>query len=84
MKSNFKYYIEIVDFEQEEELYALQSQWFDTEEEAREWAKGFDFMQRRFRIFIMTCEFINDEEYDILASEDILQVIREEKREKEF
>lgn len=71
----FKYYIEIVDTKAENELYAMQSKWFKTEKEAIEWFEStFDYLDRRFIPFVMTAEFYNENEYEILASEDINSV----------
>lgn len=72
----FKYYIEIVDTTtRKDEMYAMQSRWFETEKEAIEWFESsFDYLDGRFIPFVMTAEFYDEDEYDILASEDINSV----------
>ena len=42
----FKYYIEIVDTTtRKDEMYAMQSKWFETEKEAIEWFESsFDYL----------------------------------------
>ena len=67
-----KYYIEIVDTSNDDELYAIQSKWFNTEAEAVEWYdKNFDYVDKRFVSYVMTAEFYNKDECSIVASEDI-------------
>lgn len=71
----FKYYIEIVDTKAENELYAMQSKWFETEKEVVKWFESsFDYLDGRFIPFVMTAEFYDEDEYEILASEDIISV----------
>lgn len=70
-----KYYIEIVDTKVENELYAMQSKWFETEKEAVKWFEStFDYVDRRFIPFVMTAEFYDEDVYDIIASEDLNSV----------
>ena len=47
-----KYYIEISEFESVE--YMFQSKWFDTEQQAIEWAKSIYFLDTRYDIWLMT------------------------------
>ena len=78
-----KYYIEIVDTSNDNELYAIQSKWFNTEKEAIEWFESnFDYIDRRFVPYVMTSEFCNEDEYEIVASEDIVSAKNRYKGEK--
>ena len=53
-----KYYIEIC--EQEEIDYILQTEWFDTEEEAMEWFEKISFVRHGTKIFLMKSIFKDD------------------------
>lgn len=57
-----KYYIEIC--EQEEVGYILQTEWFDTEEEAMEWFEKISFARHGTKIFLMKSIFKDDDNYD--------------------
>lgn len=59
-----KYYVEIGD-NYNKSGYFLQSKWFDTIEEAREFAKQFEFVETGCFVRIMSSEFNFDEPTDI-------------------
>ena len=61
-----KYYIEISDFDNHCE-YIMQSRWYDTEEQALEFAKNLSFLDKRYSISLMWAEWDteNDTYYDI-------------------
>lgn len=50
-QNNKKFYIEISDWESPCE-YMFQSEWFDTEEQALEWAKNIAFLNKQYLIKI--------------------------------
>ena len=51
-----KYYIEVV-WHNNSENYILQSKWFDTEEQALEWAKGIDYVVEYIDVYLMSSEW---------------------------
>lgn len=51
-----KYYIEIADMDNPCE-YMFQSEWFDTEKQALNWAKKIDFLSKQYSISLMTSEW---------------------------
>ena len=53
-----KFYIEVVDLISDD--YILQSKWYDTENQAIEWAKGIDYMDRMHTINLLSANW--DEE----------------------
>lgn len=58
-----KYYIEIVDLGGVEP-YEVQSRWFDTKEQALEWAKTIDYC--RWTVCLMSAVFTKDtDEYEV-------------------
>lgn len=54
-----KYYIEVV-WHNNEENYLLQSRWFDTEEQAIEWAKDIDYVVEYIDVYLMSSEWNNE------------------------
>lgn len=66
-----KYYVEIYDCNDDNHQYLLQSVWFDTYQEAKEWKDKIDFMVYDYvthlRADVMVAEF-NGEEYEILGA----------------
>ena len=58
-----KYYIEIWHLEEElEKPYALQSKWYDTEEEALEFAKQIEYLDDNFIKSLMSAVFDEQDE----------------------
>lgn len=57
-----KYYIEFSHKRSENDNYDMQSKWFDTEKQALEWFKGFDYISDTY-VYLMSSEW--DEEEDI-------------------
>ena len=51
-----KYYIEIADANNFGE-FIMQSEWFDTEEKAIEWANNVTFLQCEYEIYLMSSEW---------------------------
>lgn len=67
-----KYYIEFLHENSEAENYDMQSKWFDTKKEAKEWYKNnFDFVSSDMYVYLMTAVFNEDESYDIINSETL-------------
>ena len=65
-----KYYIEI----SENEGYILQSQWFDTEEQAIEWSKAITYLDTLYYgMWLMSSEW--DEENDTYTDIDCVREI---------
>ena len=62
-----KYYIEVV-WHNNSENYMLQSKWFDTEEQALEWAYNIDYVVEYIDVYLMSSVW--DVEKDIY--EDIV------------
>lgn len=56
-----KYYIEFKHIRSTDLLYDMQSKWFDTEEQAIEWVKGFSYISNMY-VYLMSSEW--DEEDD--------------------
>lgn len=54
-----KYYIEVV-WHNNKDNYILQSKWFDTEEQALEWAKGIDYVVEYIDVYLMSSEWNNE------------------------
>lgn len=48
-----KYYIEIV-IDEEPSLFILQSKWFDTQEQALEWASQIEYLDRYNILYLMS------------------------------
>ena len=64
-----KYYLEFVHVNSEEENYDMQSRWFNTKKEAKQWlAENFDFISDDISVFLMTTEFTDEDDYDIVSS----------------
>lgn len=57
-----KYYIEIVD-PTKQRPYEIQSRWFDTEEEALEWANTIDYCD--LTVCLMSAIFDDSDEYEV-------------------
>lgn len=55
-----KFYIEIVDLISDD--YVLQSKWHNTENQAIEWAKGIDYMDRMHTINLLSADWNEEEE----------------------
>ena len=67
-----RYYIEFVHANSQEENYDMQSKWFNTTEEARHWlSENFDFISDDISVFLMTAEFTDEGDYDIVSSAKI-------------
>ncbi len=67
-----KYYLEFVHVNSQEENYDMQSKWFNTATEARCWLSGnFDFISDDISVFLMTAEFTDEDDYDIVSSTKI-------------
>lgn len=61
-----KYYIEFLFYGQtENNCYDLQSKWFDTEKEAIEWTKTFDYVSDNVEMYLMSAVWENEEYGDI-------------------
>ena len=59
-----KYYIEIVDLDNPCE-YAMQSKWFDNEDQAIKWAKDITFLSKQYSISLMTSNWnIEEDRYE--------------------
>ena len=56
-----KYYFEFKHIRSTDLLYDMQSEWFDTEEQAIEWFKGFSYISN-MHVYLMSSEW--DEEDD--------------------
>lgn len=64
-----KYYVEIAN---SEDKYVLQSRWFKTREAAIKWARGIAYLDRNDHIYLMSANFVKDDEYqDIYCEENI-------------
>lgn len=70
-----KYYIEISEYENSSE-YILQSDWFDTEQEAMNWAKQLMFLSKDYEICLMSSEW--DDESDTYTDIDCVRRIDKE------
>lgn len=67
-----KYYLEFVHINSKEENYDMQSKWFRTKTEAEQWLSGnFDFISDDISVFLMTAEFTDEGDYDIVSSTKI-------------
>jgi hypothetical protein len=61
-----KYYIEFLFYNQtKNDCYDLQSKWFDTEKEAIEWTKTFDYVSENIEMYLMSAIWENEEYGDI-------------------
>lgn len=58
-----KYYVEIWDNGELDRPYILQSKWYDTEEEAMEFIRSFQYLDNTLKVDIMTAEFGEEEIY---------------------
>ena len=63
-----KYYVEVYEKNYRDEPYILQSQWFDTPQEAYAWRDTIDYLADRFQADVMVAEFDDDGEYEILGA----------------
>ena len=63
-----KYYVEVYEKNYGDELYILQSQFFDTSQEAFEWRDTIDYLADRFQADVMVAKFNEDGSYDILGA----------------
>ena len=67
-----RYYIEFVHINSQEENYDMQSKWFDTKEEAKQWlSENFDFISDDMSVFLMEADFVDENDYDIVSSTKI-------------
>lgn len=67
-----RYYIEFVHINSQEENYDMQSKWFNTKGEAKQWlSENFDFISDDISVFLMTAEFTDEDDYDIVSSTKI-------------
>lgn len=62
-----KYYIEIVNVETDE--YIMQTKWFETEEEAVNVMKNFDFIRHPYAIDLMSAVFDKEGVYEDIKFE---------------
>jgi hypothetical protein len=59
-----KYYIEFLFYNQTKNgCYDLQSKWFDTEKEAIEWTKTFDYVSENIEMYLMSAEWNEEEDF---------------------
>lgn len=56
-----KYYIEFKHIRSTDLLYDMQSKWFDTEEQAIEWFKGFSYVSNT-NVYLMSTEWDTEED----------------------
>ena len=67
-----KYYIEFVHKNSDEELYDMQTKWFDSEKEAKDWLhNNFDYICKDVSVCLMTVKVLNEDEYDIIKSQKL-------------
>ena len=67
-----KYYLEFVHVNSEEENYDMQSRWFNTKKEAKQWlSENFDFISDDMSVFLMESDFVDENDYDIVSSTKI-------------
>lgn len=67
-----KYYLEFVHVNSEEENYDMQSKWFNTKKEAKQWlSENFDFISDDMSVFLMEADFVDENDYDIVSSTKI-------------
>lgn len=67
-----KYYLEFVHVNSEEENYDMQSRWFNTKKEAKQWlSENFDFISDDMSVFLMEADFVDENDYDIVSSTKI-------------
>lgn len=67
-----RYYIEMLHKNSEEENYDLQSKWFATKKGAKDWfANNFDYVSEGMHVWVMTAEFYDEDNYDIIKSEEL-------------
>ena len=70
-----KYYIEMCWHPSNDENYVLQSQWFDTEEQAIEWASKINWVSENFDIYLMSSEWDTDNDnYIDIIQERLLEL----------
>ena len=68
-----KYYIEFIHDNSESENYDMQSKWFNTAMQAKEWLfDAFDFIDESVKVFLMTAEFDAQGDYNVVKSELII------------
>lgn len=60
-----KYYIELV-WAYGEESYAMQSEWFDTKNEALDWARKINYVNENYDAYLMSAEWKDDTYGDIV------------------
>lgn len=63
-----KYYVEVYERNTFDGSYILQSQFFDTSQEAFEWRDTIDYLAPRFAADVMVAKFYEDGSYDILGA----------------
>ena len=63
-----KYYVEVYERNTSDENYILQSQFFDTSQEAFEWRDTIDYLAPRFAADVMVAKFYENGSYDILGT----------------
>lgn len=56
-----KYYIEITDLDSGD--YIVQSEFFDSEEQAVKWAEKIEYIREQYVIDLMCCEWYEDDHY---------------------
>lgn len=70
-----KYYIEMYWHPSNGEDYVLQSQWFDAEEEAIQWATQISWVSENFDVCLMSAEWdIDDGTYGDIIQERVLEI----------
>ena len=70
-----KYYIEMCWHPSNEENYVLQSKWFDTEEQAMQWATQIDWVSENFDVYLMSSEWnIDEDRYEDIIQEKLLDI----------
>lgn len=67
-----KYYIELV-WAYGEESYAMQSEWFDTKEEALAWSRKISYVNENYDACLMSAEW-KDDTYGEIVNEGRLGI----------
>ena len=68
-----KYYIELV-WTYGEESYAMQSEWFDTKEEALAWSRKISYVNENYDACLMSAEWKEDDTYGDIVNEGVLGI----------
>ena len=68
-----KYYVELV-WAYGEESYAMQSEWFDTKEEALRWTRKINYVNENYDAFLMSAEWKEDGTYGDIVKEEKLAI----------